>query len=356
LTALRSALTRVVPFDLLATRELDAWHALHASNPLLDSPYFHPGFARAVHACGQDVRVVVSTAGNGAVESLLAVHCHRSRMRPVGWPGADFQGPLLDAGTSLNPRWLLAGGAKSYEFDHLVTAGADFDPWVTSRRVSPYLDVSGGLDGYLGRASRSGKDNMGQARRRAAKAERELGALRFAADVVDPQALDRVIEFKQAQYRATGAGDYFADVRRRDVLHLLLRTRDSSFGGVLSTLHAGPHLLAAHFGMRAGKVLHWWFPVYDPDFGSLSPGWILLRELVAAAPQLGITRIDLGRGDDEYKRRAKTGETIVLQGLVSGNSVRLTARHVKEASLAVAKASPIGPRLRTLARAVRGRR
>jgi CelD/BcsL family acetyltransferase involved in cellulose biosynthesis len=356
LTPPSSAAARVAPLELLTARELDTWHAMQAANPVLDSPYFHPGFAQAVHASGQDVRVVVGTAADGNVESLLAFHRHRSRMRPVGWPGADFQGPVVGAGTSLNPLRLLAGGAKSFEFDHLVAACPNFDRWISSRRASPYLDVSGGLDGYLGRASRSGKDNMGQARRRAAKAERELGPVRFAVDTVDPQSLDRVIEFKRAQYRATGANDYFADPRRRDLLHLLLHTRDSSFGGVLSTLHAGPHLIAAHFGMRAGNVLHWWFPVYDPDFGPLSPGWILLRELVAAAPQLGITRIDLGRGDDEYKRRAKTGETIVSQGMVTGNSMLLAARHVKESSLAVAKASPIGPPLRTLSRTLRGRR
>ena len=209
---------------------------------------------------------------------------------------------------------MLTGGGRSFEFDHLLDAYPDFEPWISSRPASPYVDVTGGFEGYLGRASRSGKDNMGQARRRAAKAERELGPMRFVVETVDPQLLDQVIEFKRAQYQATGARDYFLDQRRRDLLHRLLHTRDTSFGGVLSTLHAGPHLIAAHFGMRAGSVLHWWFPVYDPDFRALSPGWILLRELVSAAPQLGVTRIDLGRGDDEYKRRAKTGETIVCQG------------------------------------------
>ena len=52
---------------------------------------------------------------------------------------------------------------------------------------------------------------MGQARRRAAKAEREHGPVRFVADSVDPEALERLIELKRAQYAATGARDYFAD-------------------------------------------------------------------------------------------------------------------------------------------------
>jgi CelD/BcsL family acetyltransferase involved in cellulose biosynthesis len=212
------------------------------------------------------------------------------------------------------------------------------------------VDVTGGLDGYLGRASRSGKDNLGQARRKAGKAERELGPVRFAVDTVDPGVLDRVIELKRSQYAATGAKDYFDAPGRRELLTRLLHTRATEFGGILSTVHAGEHLIAAHFGMRAGPVLHWWFPVYDAEFAHLAPGWILLRELIAAGPALGITRIDLGRGDDEYKRRAKTGETTVCQGMVTASSVRQVLRRARNSAVATAKSSPA---LRQLVRRVR---
>jgi CelD/BcsL family acetyltransferase involved in cellulose biosynthesis len=215
------------------------------------------------------------------------------------------------------------------------------------------VDATGGLDGYLGRASRSGKDNLGQARRRAAKAERQLGPVRFAADVVDEDALRAVVELKRAQYAATGAPDYFAEPDRVDLLTRLLHTRGSEFAGVLSTLHAGPHLLAAHFGIRSGPVLHWWFPVYDPQFAALAPGWILLRELVAAAPALGVGRIDLGRGDDEYKRRAKTGEVTVAMGVVSRSSAYRVARRARTSLMSAAKSSAFAPQLRSLARRLR---
>jgi CelD/BcsL family acetyltransferase involved in cellulose biosynthesis len=215
------------------------------------------------------------------------------------------------------------------------------------------VDVTGGLDGYLGRASRSGKDNLGQARRRAAKAERELGPVRFTAESVDAGDLDRVVELKRAQYTATGARDYFAEPDRRALLDGLLKIRDTEFGGILSTVYAGPHLLAAHFGMRADHVLHWWFPVYDTEFGHLAPGWILLRELIMAAPALGVTRIDLGRGDDEYKRRAKTGDATVCQGLVTRSSMRQSLRKARNNAVAAVKSSPLAPGLRRLIHAAR---
>jgi len=344
---------RVTAFDALGGEELDAWHRLRAGNPMLDSPYFHPGFAAAVHATGHPVAVVVGRDSQGRVCALLPCHRDRSLLRPAGWPAADFQGPVLAAGARFPPLRLLGGGVRGFAFDHLLEGYPDFEPWVESRRASPYLDVSGGLDGYLGRASRSGRDNMAQARRRTAKAERTVGPVRFAAESLDEASLDRLIELKRRQYAATGVRDYFADPRHVALVRRLLRTREGSFGGVLSTLHAGPHLIAAHFGIRSEKVLHWWFPGYDPEFGALGPGWMLLRELVAAAPALGIERIDLGRGDDEYKRRAKTGEVWVCQGLVTRNPARRALRRARDSVISAAKSSVLGPRLRGAVRRLR---
>lgn len=344
---------RLVAFDALAQPELDAWHRLRAANPALDSPYFHPGFSAAVHASGNPVSVVVVRDAAGDVRSLLPCHREGALLRPVGWPGADFQGPVLAPGTEFPAASVLADGVHGYAFDHLLEPREDFAPWVESTRVSPFIDVSGGLAGYLSRASDSGKSNIGQARRRAAKAERTHGPVRFEADVVDSDALKRVVELKRGQYEATGAKDYFAVQHRVDLLTRLLHTRSTEFGGVLSTLYAGPHLLAAHFGIRSGAVLHWWFPVYDPEFSNLAPGWMLLRELVMAAPALGITRIDLGRGEDEYKRRAKTGEVFVSQGLVTKSSARKALRRMQGSIVSAAKSSPLGPGLRSAVRKLR---
>lgn len=340
-----------VAFDDLSDSEFTAWHSLRDTNPQLDSPYFHPEFARAVHESGAPVQVVVERDDEG-VHALLPGHRVGSRFRPVGWPGADFQGPITRAGVVVDPlRLLRATGLRSLEFDHLVEIPG-FEPWIESRRGSPYLDVTGGLDGYLSRASRSGKDNMSQARRKTRKAEAAHGPIDFVAASTEHDVLDTVIELKRAQYAATGARDYFAASERVALLHRLLETRVDGFAGVLSTVRVGHRLLGAHFGIRSEDVLHWWFPVYDPGFAAFAPGWILLRELTAAAPSLGVTRIDLGRGDDEYKRRAKTGESTVCQGLVSESRVTLTTHRLKSALIDVARSSPVVRRVR---RSVRGR-
>ncbi|MBN1172119.1 MAG: GNAT family N-acetyltransferase [Micromonosporaceae bacterium] len=347
---------RTVPLDQLTREELDAWQELRTANPQLDSPYFHPGFARAVHASGSTVLIAVGRDGAGRVRALLPCHRKRSLLLPAGWPAADFQGPIMAPGSSFPPSMLLTGGVRRFEFDHLLGGCEGFEPWVERSMVSPFLDPTGGLDGYLGRISRSGREHLKQARRDRAKAERTYGPVRFEADAVDAAALDRLIELKRAQYAATGVEDYFAPPERRAMLHSLLGTRGDDFAGMLSTLYAGTQLVAAHFGLRSGQVLHWWFPVYDRAFAPLSPGWMLLRETVAAAPALGITRIDLGRGDDDYKRRAKTGQTSVSQGLVTTSVTRRALRAANATLVATLKSSPAGPGLRRVARALRARR
>lgn len=345
---------RTVDFAALTDRELDAWHRLRAANPTLDSPYFHPGFSAAVHASGREVQVTVGVDAEGEIRALLPAHRDGPVLRPVGWPGADFQGPVRAPGTPFPPLALLGGGVRSFAFDHLVAGCEEFDPWVEGTRPSPFVDITGGLDGYVGRASSSGKSNFGQARRHLAKTERLHGPIRFAADVVDDEALSHLVDLKRGQYAATGAADYFADPRRVRLVADLMRTRGTEFAGVLSTLHAGSRLVAAHFGLRSGTVLHWWFPVYDPAFANVAPGWMLLRELVAAGPALGVTRIDLGRGEDEYKRRAKTGETFVGQGLVTRSVTRRLLRRVQGRVVETVKQSAFGGDVRRAVRTFRG--
>jgi len=339
----------VLGLNHLSDRDLEEWQALRNANPRLDSPYFHPAFARAVHDAGTPVHVVVERDERG-VRSLFPGHRFGSVFRPVGWPGADFQGPIARPDAEVDALRLLgATGLRSLEFDHLLEVPG-FAPWIEGRRASPYVDLTGGLDGYVARASRSGKDNMGQARRKARKAQEAHGPITFAADSSDAGVLDTVIALKRAQYAATGASDYFAATERVALVHRLLETRVDGFAGVLSSVHVGTKLLAAHFGIRSGEVLHWWFPVYDPELAGFAPGWILLRELAAAAPALGVTRLDLGRGDDEYKRRAKTGETVVCQGFVTDSRTALVARRVRSAIFEAARSSSVARRVHRAAR------
>jgi CelD/BcsL family acetyltransferase involved in cellulose biosynthesis len=339
---------RLVDFAALQARHFDAWHDFVATNPALSSPYFHPAFAAAVHSVDGNVRVAVDER-DGAVRALLPLQINGSTARPAGWPGVDFQGPVVAKGDSFTPDGLVRGtGVRTFAFDHLIADAVGFEQWVDQRITSPYLEVTGGVDGYLAKASSSGKAKMTEARRLTTKLGREHGEVRFTPDCADPAVLDALIELKREQYRSTGARDHFAAPGRRRLLHALLATRSDGFAGSLCTVHAGGRLVAAHFGIRSGGVLHWWFPVYDKDFAAYSPGWVLLREVIMCAEELGLHRIDLGRGEDDYKRRAMTGATSVGIGEVTTVPLRRQMLAVRGTVKQAVKQSPLGPRLRSV--------
>ena len=353
----RVARHHIVEMNELGSAHVERWLELRASNPALDSPYFHPAFTATVAATRPGVKVVVGEADDGSIASFLPVQFDRRTCRPVGWPAADFQGPICAPGVDFDiAAALRTNRIASYEFDHMLDGMPGFEPWIFGREPSPYMDVSGGLDGYMSRARGSGKHKIREAARLGRKAEREYGPLRTVADSTDASLLDALISLKRRQYQATGARDYFADPRHAELLHRLLdRSTDSELGGLLSAVYSGDHLVAAHFGLRAGPVLHWWFPVYDPQFSRLDPGWMQVRAVLEAAPELGLERTDLGRGAVEWKRRAGTGNQVVCQGAVVRSPLRRHTASTGRRFVRAAKQSPVAPALRSVVRNARRR-
>lgn len=348
----------IVEMDELGSADIERWLNLRASNPALDSPYFHPAFTEAVASTRPGVKVIIGEAADGSVASFLPVQLDKRTCHPAGWPGADFQGPICAPDVDFDiTAALRTCRIASYEFDHLLDGVPGFEPWIFGREPSRNVDVSGGLDGYLSRANSTGKRRIRDAARLARKAEREHGEVRVIAESTDSSVLDAVISLKRRQYYATGARDYFGDAKHVELMHRLLAAgTGSDFGGLLSAVYVGDHLIAAHFGLRAGPVLHWWFPVYDPQFSRLDPGWMQVRGIIDAAPQLGIERIDLGRGDDgDWKRWLGTGHQLVCQGAVIPNRLRHRTASARRRFTQAAKSSPAAPAMRSVVHYARRR-
>jgi CelD/BcsL family acetyltransferase involved in cellulose biosynthesis len=338
----------LIDFDALEEAQLAAWRHVRDANPALDSPYFNPAYAGAVHQTFGDVQV--ATDGH---DVWLPLQVTKRVARPAGWPGADFHGPATAPGVLIDPLELVREtGLRALRFDHVSEERSEFAPWVDDREESPFIDVTGGLDGYLSRLPKASRDKLSRVRRMTNKAARQLGEVRLVHGAQDPALLDWVISNKRTQYHATGAYDFFAMPARREFVHRLAQMRVNDFAGTLSAVYAGETLLAAHFGLCDSAVLHWWFPVYDRDHAELAPGWILLRELIAAAPALGITRIDLGPGEEDYKLKAMTGSMVVCQGEVTADRVRRRLRRARvtarRTAIARLRNSSLKPRLSAL--------
>jgi CelD/BcsL family acetyltransferase involved in cellulose biosynthesis len=123
-------------------------------------------------------------------------------------------------------------------------------------------------------------------------------------------------QWKSDQYRRDGAWDRFAQPWIAGALEQLARLRDPACSGLLTSVRAGEHLVAVHFGLLGPDRLCWWFPAYNPDFARYSPGLILLMDIIAEATKRSVSMVDLGRGEHGYKLRVASRYYEVAEGEV----------------------------------------
>jgi CelD/BcsL family acetyltransferase involved in cellulose biosynthesis len=301
----------------LGAAERDAWCAFQRDDPTLASPFLAPEFAMAVDATRDDARVAVIEDAGEIVSFLAFSLAGDGTGAPIGATICDAQALVARAGFYWDPAALVhAAGLQSWSFDHLVATQLPFEPFHHARHRSPTVDLSAGHDAYLAQVRASSKDVLAQVARRRRKLAREIGDVVVEWQTGDGRALDTMLDWKSAQYRETGVWDRFDQAWIVDVVRTLAGTAADGLTGLLSTLRAGDHLVAVHFGLLGRDRLVWWFPAYDPTFGNYSPGLILLLDLIAEASARGITLVDLGRGEHHYKLRVANGEYEVAEGVV----------------------------------------
>lgn len=111
------------------------------------------------------------------------------------------------------------------------------------------------------------------------------------------------------------------------MLTRILNTHTGTFRPMLSAVYVGEELASINFGLRNGEVLHGWITAFNSKFRKFSPGLILMIKLAEVASSLGITRIDMGRGDESFKRNFSSGVTCVAEGAIDRRFMAGTLRH-----------------------------
>jgi CelD/BcsL family acetyltransferase involved in cellulose biosynthesis len=345
-----------IPAKELSADLIAAWKEIQRTDRSVDSPFFRPEFAQAVAAVREDAEVAVLEQEGQYVGFFPFQRSRGNVGRPLGGRLSDFQGVVIRPGIELDPIQLVRQCRLSaWSFDHLIAAQAAFVPFHWSGDCSPYIDVSAGYDAYLAERRAAGAADVMQALKKRRKSERQLG-VRFVPRTTDRHVLETLIEWKSNQYRRSRVTNPFSFPWTVALLERLLHLPDNSdFAGMLSALYIGDRLAAAHFGMRSGSVRHWWFPAYNPELSKYSPGSQLLLEWIKMAGSLGITRIDLGKGQELYKRDFMTGAIPLAVGSVDTRTITRGLRRAWHHANHWARESPLrGPAsVRRLIRRVR---
>ena len=329
--------------DELSQAELDCWRGFLDSAPELASPYLQPEFTRLVGEARRGVRVAVMEDAGAIVGFLPFQRGWGGVGKPVGAPLSDFHAVIARPDYPWDADSLVAGcGLARFDFTDLPATQPQFGRHRRRSASTFVIDIAGGYDAYAAERRASGSHVLKKTGAAARRIERELGAVRFVAHDSSPIALARLIEWKRDQYRRTKATDVFAHSWTIKLLETIRDAQQPGFSGQLSTLYAGDELIAAHMGMRSRTMLHYWFPAHATAAQRYSPGLVLLKHLVQAAPRQGTQVIDLGRGDYPYKRRFATREVTLAQGSVVRPSLSALAYRARIGIETAAHGLPLG--------------
>ena len=321
----KSTLTKVevLPAAKLTADHLAAWKSLLPnSGPV--SPYLMPEFTQAVAAVRSDAMVGLFRDQSGDLVGLLPFQTDgKGRGEPAGGRLNDVQRILFRP--DFSPRQIQATellsqiGLNTYSFHSAPSKAPLFRQAQFCELDSHYLDLSVGWKSYLGWAEKNSSTIRRHGQKRRAL-ERDLGPIRFEFHTLDRSVLDQLVAWKRRKYQRTKTFDILSVDWTVDLLREIHQAEHRSFQGLLSALWAGDQLVAAHMGMLTPSVLHYWFPVFDPQFAKYSPGTELLLNVTREACEQGVERLDLGYGDDPYKFRFANAHEKMSCGLVTSNS------------------------------------
>jgi CelD/BcsL family acetyltransferase involved in cellulose biosynthesis len=334
----------------LTNEQVSAWSDIQRADPRFTSPYFRPEFTQAVASVRPRTEVAVISDGGEPVGFLPFGRTAWNTGIPVGARLCDFQGVVVRPSVNYDPLDLVrACDLSSWHYTHLVTAQPKFIQHSWKLAESPYADLSRGFDEYRSTLSARTPSEL---RRKRNRMEREAGAVRFEPRVDEPQMLAILCDWKQQQYRRTARLDVLSYPWVRALLEKIAARRTDDFTGMVSALHAGDKVAAVSYVLRSGHVMHYWFAAYDPRFARYSPGRQLLFELLKYAAEQGVTRFDLGKGPEEYKRSFASGTTIVAEGAVDRSRFKAGVRRAFHAVRHCLHATPLQTHLQHTGHAI----
>jgi CelD/BcsL family acetyltransferase involved in cellulose biosynthesis len=304
--------TVVRPGDL-GPGEASLWARFQKSSPELQNPFFSLTFAQAVDRHRPNARVAV-VEDNGEIQAFLPFDVGPQGIgRPIGDPMNNLQGFISEGATVDARRVIRKSGLRGWRYtaapaEQRALAAHHYGGTLVE---APLIDLSAGYESYFASRSKNFTADFGKQWR---SLERRVGPASLEWGSTAPEHIRQLIDWKSARYG--GTRELFAESAARSILEELSVSSSEECGGVVAVLRAGDRVLAVRSSLTCPGVASGWFTGHDPEMKKFSPGKLILLATAEEAARRGITRFELGAGQDAYKSRLSNGSYPVAGGAV----------------------------------------
>lgn len=159
-------------------------------------------------------------------------------------------------------------------------------------------------------------------------------------DAIEP-ALPRFIAAHVARFQDAGRASNLASTERQAFLVALAESLSNADWIVLTRLLVGGEAVAWNYGFEFAGTWFYYQPTFDSSLRQFSPGLCLLSKMVAdACDRPGIRLLDLGLGEEAYKRRFASGYRQTLHATVTSSSAVRLRETVRYHAASAVKSSP----------------
>lgn len=321
-----AAKVSVIKTSELGAPEIAQWRDIQRANACLTDPFLNAEWAQIVAAERADARTAIVEDGGKAIAFLSIQKCDSFTCMGLGSPIADYEGLVALPGANIPydvfPR---AFGVDRIDFGHLPLELPE-NAGVARVRETVMVSAIDQWETFVAGLTNKNSSSFRNMSRYRNKMETEKGALEFRSYVKDPQALEKLFEWKSAQYVSTGQPDILARPWIKAVHRRVHDFEGEDFGGVMFTVRSGGVVAAAMLGLRNKTKLHAWMIAYNPDFAKYSPGNLIWFEMMNKARAHGIDHIDFGAGLYDYKKFFANGERVIGAGFVGRPSMSTLVR------------------------------
>jgi CelD/BcsL family acetyltransferase involved in cellulose biosynthesis len=313
---------------------------------------------------GAPLKLLVATSG-GSVVGILPLWIHTIEMlrwpvrvlRFVGSGGDTFPddlGPILAKGRESEVARALAEAVVRLQgWDVLLLQDMNpqnaFTPimesvaknaWMycdtgRSERIA-FMELPPTWDGWLGSLHRDKRYKIKNIRKKCNAAHPTRF---FAWD--DPatldQGVDRLIALHHKRWEQAGQSHAFSSPEYKDFHRAVMKATMARDRLRLYCLELGGEIRAMYYFYKFRDRVYLMQSGFDPDFGAVKPGQVLLGHIIESAIGEGHKILDFLRGDHRYKDELATGER---------ETVYLTAFRLRPGALVYRARRTILPRLK----------